>query len=76
VYALTAPTFGTEGVKRWSYITGAAVRSSPLVDSANVVYVGSVDRVFYALRAPPTGTTGGASSLDACAAAPRTQLTT
>ncbi|MCP4714584.1 MAG: PQQ-like beta-propeller repeat protein, partial [Deltaproteobacteria bacterium] len=58
--------FGTTvGKLKWKFVTGAAVTSSPALDSNGILYIGSADNNFYAINAE-TGaiewkyTTGGA----------------
>ncbi|MBN1755931.1 PQQ-binding-like beta-propeller repeat protein, partial [bacterium] len=46
--------FEPDGTIRWTFLTGGAVRSSPVVDSNSVVYVGSADNNLYAIN--PDGT--------------------
>jgi hypothetical protein len=46
VYALD----GATGAKKWEFLTGDRVYSSPAIGSDGSVYVGSVDRLIYALN--------------------------
>jgi len=54
----------TDGSAKWSFVAGAQIRTSPIIDNQGVIYVGSNDKKFYALN-PSNGTVKWQAELSA-----------
>ena len=59
------------GDSEWTYATGSSVRSSPAIDAAGVVYIGSEDHNLHAVFPPRLLAAGCGQSCDATHASPR-----